>query len=140
MEEERDIETQIQLIKNTLNPVPINRSHNPNANRGPYQQKPSARAFMAYSEDQSNEKYSDNTMDGATHQPATLEFTDTEFDPLMEQVILMETCGKTLASTSCFPQPSGKRTTKRKRHRTTYRMLGMHRTYNAPRQQIPQLP
>jgi hypothetical protein len=103
-EEERDIETQIQLIKSTLSPTP-NRPFNVAANRGPYQQKPTTRTFMAYNSGElGNERHS-NTY---TVRPQYETDEAMDEDPLMEQFNLMENWmhGDPQTFTTCFLSPA----------------------------------
>ncbi|KAI2492156.1 hypothetical protein MHU86_22421 [Fragilaria crotonensis] len=87
MEEERDIETQIQLIKNTLHPTQ-NRPYNPATRL--HQPRPAARTFMAFHKDEQGSTTYDNI--GAPGSATRQQATDTtgDEDPLTEQHTLLQ--------------------------------------------------
>ena len=106
-EEEKDLETQIQLIKSTLHPPTASRGPYNTAGRPPYQSKPppAARTFMAHHGEEGFEAY-------GAQQPfafATATTGQVDEDPLMEQFNLMQNWmqgedPKTFAT--CFLSPA----------------------------------
>lgn len=90
MEEEHEIETQIQLIKTTLQPTTGGqRSSYTGHSIGKPAPRPVTRAFMAtHGESNGNEHI------------------DMEYDPLMEQYHLMEAWMKDTPATMCFMSPA----------------------------------
>jgi hypothetical protein len=103
-EEERDIETQIQLIKNTFAPA---RPYNAANSKTPYNQKPMARTFIAHGGEQdTNEAYT-NATGGTLRQPYGASYSPDE-DPLMEQFNLLENLmqAEQGQQTPCFMSPA----------------------------------
>lgn len=105
IEEERDIETQIHLIKNTLHTTQ-NRPYDEATSL--HQPRPAARTFMAnYKDEQASTAYNNMGAPGSARQHAT--DTTGYQDPLMEQHKLLQNWmngDNSNAFTCCFLSPA----------------------------------